>query len=66
MKKVSRTNLESNDKLAPYLYLENPGVGSFEELEVFKKKFPDCKEMLIVWTLARLVYEKHGVRIFGF
>ena len=54
------------DKLAPYLYLEDPGVNSFEELEEFKEKFPDCKDTLIVWTFARLVHEKHGVRILGY
>jgi hypothetical protein len=45
-------NQEPDESLAPYLYLQNPGVNSFEEL--------------IVRTFARLVYEKHGVRILGF
>ena len=31
-----------------------------------KMKFPDCKYTLIVATFARLVHEKHGVRIFDF
>lgn len=60
------TSLEDDEKIAPYLYLQNPGVHSFEELEVFKSKFPDCKYTLIVAIFARLVYEKHGVRILGF
>ena len=56
---------ESDDNIQAYLYLQNPGVNSFEEFEGFKNKFPNGKDTLIVWTFARLVYEKHGVRILG-
>ena len=66
MKQEASENLELDDKMAPYLYLQSPGVNSFEEFDEFKKRFPDCKDTLIVWTFARLVYEKHGVRILGF
>jgi len=61
-------NFESSEeeRIAPYLYLRDPGVHTFEEFEQFKKKFPDCSAELIVWTYARLVYEKRGVRILGY
>lgn len=56
----------SENKIAAYLFLRDPGVNSFEELEQFKLDFPDVSSSIIVWTFARLFYEKHGVRIFGF
>lgn len=33
-------NTETDDKMAPYRYLQDPGVHSFEELDEFKDEVP--------------------------
>lgn len=61
-----RTQEELDERLAPYLYIRDHGISSFEELDEFKEKFPDCSDSLIIATWARLMKEKHGVSFFGF
>lgn len=67
---MSEKNLHSEkrdvDKMTPYRFLMDPGVHSLEELKQFREDFPDCSSALLVHTFARIVYEKHGVRILGF
>lgn len=60
------TETSSVDKMAPYRFLMEPGVHSLKELKQFREDFPDCSSSLLVHTFARIVYEKHGVRILGF
>lgn len=62
----SINNETPTDTLAPYLYFQKQGVNSFEDLEQFKKDFPDCHGTLIVVVFRRLVYQNHGVRVLGF
>lgn len=64
-----KKNLEPelcDDNTAAYRFLQEHGVHSFEELEQFKKDFPECKYWLITKIFSRLVYEKHGVRVLDF
>ena len=55
-----------DERLAPYLYIRENGISSFEELDEFKEKFPDCSDSLIMATWARLMKEQPGVSFFGF
>lgn len=61
-----RIQEEMDKRAEPYLYIRDHGVSSFEELDEFKEKFPDCSDSLILAFGARLMKEKHGVSFFGF
>lgn len=45
------------ERLRPYLYIRDHGIRSFEELDEFKEKFPDCSDSLIIATRSRLMKE---------
>ncbi|CAN5419653.1 hypothetical protein BH10ACI2_BH10ACI2_05670 [soil metagenome] len=64
--KISDKSDLSDPKLAPYKFLMEYPVETWEEFEKFKDDFPDSSDSLIWATCARIAKKHHGVNFLGF